>query len=80
VKPLREGTSEGRADGGRIQWTARVAAYTPPDVPPDAELAAQSIATRLYRVSVDVAFPAPAGGTRTLALATTRIGVRETLQ
>ena len=80
VKPLREATSEGRADDGRIQWTARVAAYTPPNVPPDAELAAQSIATRLYRVSVDVAFPAPAGGTRTLALATTRIGVRETLQ
>jgi general secretion pathway protein I len=80
AKPLREGTSEGRADGGRIQWTARVAAYAPPDVPPDLEAQAQAIATRLFRVSVDVAFPAPTGGTRTVALATTRIGVRETLQ
>ena len=78
--PLREGTSEGRADGGRIQWTAKVAAYTPPDVPPELDQAAQSITTRLYRVSVDVAFPAPTGGTRTLALATTRIGLRETPQ
>ncbi len=80
TKPLREGTSEGHADGGRIQWTARVAAYTPPDVPPDVEAQAQTIATRLFRVSVDVAFPAPTGGTRTVALATTRIGVREAPQ
>ena len=80
AKPLREGTSEGKADGGRIQWTARVAAYAPPDVSPDMEAQAQTIATRLFRVSVDVAFPAPTGGTRTVALATTRIGAREALQ
>jgi general secretion pathway protein I len=80
AKPLREGTREGTADDGRIQWTAKVAAYAPPGVPPEIEQAAQTIATRLYRVSVDVAFPAPAGGTRTLALATTRIGARESLQ
>lgn len=80
ARPLRETTREGSADDGRIQWTAKVVPYTPPGVPPDIEQAAQSIATRLYRVSVDVAFPAPSGGTRTLALATTRIGSRETLQ
>jgi len=80
VKPLKETTREGTADDGRIQWTARVVAFTPPGVPPELEQAAQTIAVRLYRVSVDVAFPAPAGGTRTLALATTRIGARDTLQ
>jgi general secretion pathway protein I len=80
VKPLKEITSEGTAEDGRIRWTARVAAYAPTDVPPDLDQAAQTLAVRLYRVSVDVAFPAPTGGTRTLALATTRIGVRDTLQ
>ena len=80
LKPLREGTREGTADDGRIRWSARIAPYTPPDVPADVELAAQTIATRLYRVSVDVEFPAPTGGTRTLALATTRIGAKEALQ
>jgi general secretion pathway protein I len=80
AKPLKEVTREGTAEDGRIRWTARVAAYAPPDVPPDLDQAAQTLAVRLYRVSVDVAFPAPTGGTRTLALATTRIGVRDTLQ
>ena len=41
VKPLKETTSEGTADDGRIRWTARVAAYAPPGVPPELEQAAQ---------------------------------------
>ncbi len=80
VRPLRETTRDGTADDGRVHWTAKVAAYTPPGVPPEVEQMARSIATRLYRVSVDVEFPAPTGGTRTLELATTRIGRKDTLQ
>jgi general secretion pathway protein I len=80
VRPLRETTRDGTADDGRVHWSAKVATYTPPGVPPEVEQMAQSIATRLYRVSVDVEFPAPSGGTRTLSLATTRIGSKDTLQ
>ena len=53
---------------------------SPPGVPPGLERAAETMPTRLYRITVDVTFPAPAGGKRTLALATTRIGARDALQ
>ncbi len=75
--PLREATQSGSADDGRIAWTTRVAPYAPPDVPPDLERAAATMPTRLYRVTAEVTFPAPSGGQRTYALATTRIGARE---
>ncbi len=77
AQPLTEINLQGNADDGRIEWTARVAPYTPPGVNPDLERASDSMTTRLYRVSVDVTFPSPAGGKRTLALATTRIGAKD---
>jgi general secretion pathway protein I len=77
VQPLTEINLQGSADDGRIEWTAHVAPYTPPGVNPDLERASDSMTTRLYRVSVDVTFPSPAGGKRTLALATTRIGAKD---
>jgi general secretion pathway protein I len=77
AKPLREATQQGTADDGRIEWTTRVAPYVAPDVNPDVERASEAMTTRLYRVSVDVTFPSPAGGRRSLALATTRIGARD---
>ncbi len=77
ARPLREATLQGTADEGRIEWATRVAPYAPPGVNPDVERATDSMPTRLYRVSVDVTFPSPAGGRRTLALATTRIGAKD---
>jgi general secretion pathway protein I len=74
--PLAESTNSGTADEGRISWTTRVALYTPPGVSADAERIAESLPTRLYRVTADVTFAAPSGGTRTFGLATTRIGSR----
>jgi hypothetical protein len=38
------------------------------------------MAMRLYRITAQVTFAAPSGGTRTFALATTRIGLKEVLQ
>ena len=61
-----------------MEWTTRVAAYTPPDVSPDLQRVADAMATRLYRVSAEVTFPSPSGGKRTYTLATTKIGPRET--
>ncbi len=77
AQPLRERTGQGTADDGRIEWTARVEPYVAPDVSPDVERASESMNVRLYRVSVDVTFPSPAGGRRTLALATTRLGAKD---
>jgi general secretion pathway protein I len=78
TQPLREATANGSADDGRIEWTTRVTAYTPPDVSPDLQRVADAMATRLYRVSAEVTFPSPSGGKRTYTLATTKIGPRET--
>jgi general secretion pathway protein I len=77
TQPLREATQQGTVDEGRIEWTTRVAAYVAPGVGADAERVSDALPTRLYRISVDVTFPAPTGGKRTLALATTRIGAKD---
>jgi general secretion pathway protein I len=76
-RPLREETQSGSADDGKIAWTTRVAPYSPPDVPPDLERAAETSPTRLYRITAEVTFAAPAGGRRTYALATTRLAARD---
>lgn len=77
ARPLREATRQGSVDDGRIEWTSRIAPYIAPGVSPDIERASEAMTTRLYRVSVDVTFPSPAGGRRTFALATTRIGAKD---
>ena len=74
VQPLRETTQQGTVDDGRIEWTTKVAPYSAPGVNPDTERVSESMSLRLFRVSVEVVFPATNGGKRTLALATTRTG------
>lgn len=76
AQPLREGATTGTADGGRYAWTAKVMPYTAPGTNPDLEHASEPMPIRLYRVEVDLRFPGAAGGERTLALATTRIGAK----
>ena len=75
--PLVEGTRTGSADDGRVAWTTRTSTYSPPGVPPDLERAAETMAVRLFRITAEVTFAAPSGGQRTFALATTRIGLRD---
>jgi general secretion pathway protein I len=77
VQPLREATETGSLDEGRVEWTTRVVPFTPPGGSPDLDRAAETLPTRLYRITADVVFPSPAGGKRTYTLATTRIGPRE---
>ena len=74
ASPLAEATNTGAAGDGRINWTTSVTQYTPPGVSADAERVAESMPTRLYRITAEVTFAAPSGGTRSFALATTRIG------
>jgi len=75
--PLVETTGTGTAEEGRISWTTHVTAYNPPDLTPDVERVAETMPTRLFRVTADVTFAAPSGGTRSFALATLRVGARE---
>jgi general secretion pathway protein I len=77
AQPLRETTQQGTVDDGRIEWTTKVAPYSAPDVNPDTERVSESMSMRLFRVSVEVVFPAANGGKRTIALATTRIASRD---
>jgi general secretion pathway protein I len=78
TQPLREATQQGTADDGRIEWTTRVAAYAAPGASADTERASESMNVRLFRVIAEVAFPAQSDGKRTITLATTRIGARDT--
>ena len=75
--PLIETTSSGTAEDGRISWTTHVTQYNPPDLTQDIERVAETMPTRLYRITADVTFAAPSGGTRSFALATLRVGARE---
>ena|SRR5438876_2811236 len=77
ARPLVETTNSGSADEGRISWATHVTFYSPPGVSADVERVAEAMPTRLYRITTDVTFAAPSGGTRTFALATTRVGPRD---
>ena len=74
AQPLRE-TSDAGADGA-LRWRTAVVPYAPPDPDPDLERASSAMTTKLYRVSVDVTFPAGNGRERTVSLATVRLGER----
>jgi len=76
--PLVENTNSGAAGDGRISWTTHVTPYNPPDLTADVERIAETMPTRLYRITAEVTFAAPSGGTRSFALATLRVGARDT--
>jgi general secretion pathway protein I len=76
TQPLREATDTGTENDGRIEWRTSVAPYVSPNPDPDVERASESMATRLYRVSVDVRFPGVAGQPRTFTLTTVKVGAR----
>jgi len=79
VVPLREGSSSGSADDGRINWTTRVEPYVASDVSPELLTASQTLPLALLRVSVNVTFPGNAGQDRSIALSTLKL-VRNDLQ
>ena len=76
AQPLRETTDAGSEADGRIDWQTSVTPYVPPDGDPDIERASETMATRLFRVTVDVRFPGIAGQTRTLTLSTVKVAQR----
>jgi general secretion pathway protein I len=80
LPPLREGTKDGTALDGRITWLARIEPYTPPDVPPELQAASEALPVRLWRIAVDVTFPGANGAPRTITVATTRVGAKESRQ
>jgi general secretion pathway protein I len=76
TRPLRETTAQGTADDGRIEWTTKVEPYVAPGSTPGSP-SLDTLPMRLFRISAEVSFPSPAGGKRTLALATTRLAPKE---
>jgi general secretion pathway protein I len=74
--PLREATDAGTEDDGRIAWQTVVAPYVIADANPELERQSEFMATRLYRVSVDVRYAGGDGKERTLALSTLKLGAR----
>ncbi len=75
--PLRESTDGGTEDDGRVRWESKVAAYDTPDISPALQEASQSLAQRLYRVSVTVHLPDASGHDRAVTLETVRIGPKD---
>jgi hypothetical protein len=53
-----------------------VASHDATDVDPDLEKASETLAMRMYRVSVDVRFTGADGRERSLSLATIKLGPR----
>jgi len=76
AQPLLESTDAGSDADGRIDWRTSVTPYVPPDADADLERASEAMATRLFRVTVDVRFPGIAGQSRTLTLSTLKVGQR----
>ena len=74
AQPLREATDAGSDVDGRIDWRTSVTPYVPPDADADLERASEAMATRLFRVTVDVRFPGIAGKSRTLRVTTLKVG------
>ena len=76
AQPLKESTDRGTDSTGTIQWETSIVAYSPPDVSPDAERAAELLGTRLLRVTTEVRFPAALKGERALSLTTIKLAQR----
>ncbi len=76
AQPLRELTTRGTDNTGRVEWEASVQPYVVPDTDPDLERATEALPTRMFRVVVDVKYRGTDGKERKLSLATTRIGQR----
>jgi general secretion pathway protein I len=76
TQPLKVQDDQGVDESGKIRWTSKIVAYTVPDVDPELERASEALATRLYRISVEVTFEGSDGRNRTLSLATMRLGPR----
>jgi hypothetical protein len=76
AEPLKETTDAGTETDGSTSWRTSVVPYGPADPNPDLERASEAMATRLYRVTVDVQFPGINGQRRTLSLTTLKVGAR----
>ena len=76
TQPLRETTDAGSDADARITWRSTVTPYVPPDANPDVEQASETMATRLFRIRIDVSFPGDNGKERSLSLFTVKLGQR----
>ena len=65
--------------GAAFRWQAAIVPYATPNTSDDLERLSETLPARLYRISVDVSFPADNGRERTLSLTTLKLGGFELL-
>lgn len=75
--PVREGGEQGTSTDGRYAWATRIEPYVPPDSTPDLERAGEVLPIRLWRLAVTVSWSGAAGASRSVTLATVRLGPKQ---
>lgn len=77
VQPLQVTIERGDERDSGLRWETRVEAWEAPGVDPELARVSEAMATRLYRIEVDVRFPGIAGRERTLSLATVKLAAKD---
>jgi general secretion pathway protein I len=75
--PLRETSDQGTSDDGRYAWTSKVESYVPPGASDDQARLAQLLPMRLWRLSVVVSWPGEMGNSRSFAISTVRMAMKQ---
>lgn len=75
--PLRESNDQGTSDDGRYTWATKVEPYVPPGASDDQARLAQLLPMRLWRLSVVVSWPGEMGNSRSFAISTVRMAMKQ---
>jgi general secretion pathway protein I len=75
--PLREASDQGTSDDGRYAWTTKVEPYVAPGTSDDQARLAQLLPMRLWRLSVVVTWPGERGNSRSIAISTVRLAMKQ---
>lgn len=75
--PLKEGNDQGTSDDGRYSWSTQIEPYQPPGMTADQQRLAQVLPVVLWHLTVTVTWPNDLGGTRSLALSTVRMALKQ---
>ena len=75
--PLHETSDQGTSDDGRYSWTTKVEPYLSPGSTDDQARLAQLLPMRLWKLSVVVSWPGTMGNSRSFAISTVRLAMKQ---
>lgn len=75
--PLRETSDQGTSEDGRYTWATKVEPYVAPGSTDDQARLAQLLPMRLWRLSVVVSWPGEMGNSRSFAISTVRMAMKQ---